>query len=219
MPRASCLRGHQHSQAGHLWGLPEIECQSVERIRGDFTSGCRATQTLYSMSGRLLRNTRRSWARTICCLPGQRRRHAHSLARSIRFMQKYGRLAGIDEDRLHPHCCKHSLGTLMRKNGADIKTIQLALGHKNINSTAVYMNASEDEVDNARAKAFCVWRCCWSWSVVHITSLTGVYQHPTGPNHEATVQGHGNLWLSPVSHFSSRALLPVNATSSVFSYA
>ncbi len=42
----------------------------------------------------------------------------------------------------------------MRKNGADIKTIQLALGHKNINSTAVYMNASEDEVDNARAKAF-----------------------------------------------------------------
>jgi integrase len=70
------------------------------------------------------------------------------------FVQKYGRLAGIDEDRLHPHCCKHSLGTLMRKNGADIKTIQLALGHKNINSTAVYMNASEDEVDNARAKAF-----------------------------------------------------------------
>jgi integrase/recombinase XerD len=69
-------------------------------------------------------------------------------------VQKFCRLAGIDESRSHPHAAKHSLGCLMYQAGQPIRAIQVALGHKNLNNTAIYTYVSEDEADVARAAAF-----------------------------------------------------------------
>jgi len=42
----------------------------------------------------------------------------------------------------------------MRKAGCKLEEIQAALGHKNLNSTAMYLRVSSDESDDARARAF-----------------------------------------------------------------
>jgi len=42
----------------------------------------------------------------------------------------------------------------MRRSGASLETIQNALGHKRLDWTAMYLRVTQDEVDDARAKAF-----------------------------------------------------------------
>jgi integrase/recombinase XerD len=69
-------------------------------------------------------------------------------------MTRYGTWAGLPPDRCHPHCLKHSLGILMRQSGAKLETIQAALGHKKLDSTAMYLRTSAGEADDARQSAF-----------------------------------------------------------------
>jgi len=42
----------------------------------------------------------------------------------------------------------------MRQAGCRIEEIQVALGHKNVNSSMAYLRISTDEADTARASAF-----------------------------------------------------------------
>jgi integrase len=53
-------------------------------------------------------------------------------------MKYYGELAKLPVGKRHFHVLKHSIATRMLNEGVDIKTIQDALGHRNINSTLVY---------------------------------------------------------------------------------
>ena|SRR2546427_8352468 len=71
-----------------------------------------------------------------------------------REVKKYCALAGIDASRAHMHCAKHSLGMLLRKARRPIEEIAKALGHKNLNSTMVYMNVTDEDADFAREAAF-----------------------------------------------------------------
>ena len=72
-----------------------------------------------------------------------------------RLVKKYCALAGIDAARAHMHCCKHTLGVLMRKAGRPIEEIAKALGHANINNTyRAYMGVRDEDADHARAAAF-----------------------------------------------------------------
>jgi site-specific recombinase XerD len=69
-------------------------------------------------------------------------------------IQKYGSLAGVPEHKRFVHSLKHTAGILMRQAGCKLEEIQAALGHKNLNSTAMYLRVSSDESDDARARAF-----------------------------------------------------------------
>lgn len=71
-----------------------------------------------------------------------------------RCIKKYCLVAGIDSTRAHMHCAKHTLGKLLRKAGRPIEEIARALGHKNLNSTMVYMSITDEDADRAREKAF-----------------------------------------------------------------
>jgi site-specific recombinase XerD len=62
--------------------------------------------------------------------------------------------AGIPEHKTFIHVPKLTAGITLRKSGADIKTIQEVLGHKNINSAAQYLRIGADEADGARPRAF-----------------------------------------------------------------
>lgn len=62
--------------------------------------------------------------------------------------------AGVPEHKSFIHVLKHTAGIRLRKSGADIKTIQEVLGHKNINSAAQYLRIGADEADGARQRAF-----------------------------------------------------------------
>jgi len=69
-------------------------------------------------------------------------------------VEQYGRWAGVPEHKRFPHALKHTCGIQMRKTGAKLEEIQDVLGHKRLDSTAMYLRVTQDEVDDARAKAF-----------------------------------------------------------------
>ncbi|MGB9880402.1 MAG: tyrosine-type recombinase/integrase [Anaerolineae bacterium] len=65
----------------------------------------------------------------------------------FRIVQKYGKKAGVE---ISPHTLRHTFATwLLRNAGADIVMVKDLLGHKYLNTTAVYTRASREDVEEA----------------------------------------------------------------------
>jgi len=62
--------------------------------------------------------------------------------------------AGIPKTLAHPHSLKHGLGLAMVKQNVHLATIQRALGHVSLQSTAIYVSASDEMADRARRQTF-----------------------------------------------------------------
>jgi site-specific recombinase XerD len=102
------------------------------------------------LSPKLLEELREHWRRlrrkpSVWLFPGNRH---HSGDRPIDTKtvwyacKEAAKRAGIKKD-LHPHTLRHCFATHLLEAGADLRTIQILLGHGDLKETTIYLHLSE----------------------------------------------------------------------------
>jgi len=73
-------------------------------------------------------------------------------SRSIqRMISKYAKIAGITK-HVSPHTMRHSFATDLLMNGADIRSVQVMLGHSSIATTQVYTHVTDQHLREVHEK-------------------------------------------------------------------
>jgi integrase/recombinase XerD len=65
-------------------------------------------------------------------------------------IRKYAREAGLPA--IHPHTFRHSFATHLLEGGADLRTVQVLLGHANIVTTQIYTHVSREHLKSVHKK-------------------------------------------------------------------